>query len=343
MINDGRTAPPATVLVNGQRREVRTEPDTALLYVLRNHLGLKGTRFGCGVGLCGACMVMIDGRTAYSCDTPLWAVVDKEITTVEGLGAADWPHPVTEALIAGQAAQCGYCMSGVTIAAVELLRQNDRSLRRGGPRRPRPQPVPVWRAQPHRPRHTRGRGRTAGASEGCGMNPATRVVALPPSVAENPRLGDWLRVLPSGVVEIRPGKVELGQGVLTACPRWPPRNSTSASPGCAGTSGHRRKSRRGLHRRQLVHPAFRRRDPPRMRGGQGALSCRRRSWPRRAREQADRGRRPVLAPDGRSTSYWELADDALLDRAASGDISPRPLPPTTSSARACPGLTCLTS
>jgi nicotinate dehydrogenase subunit A len=125
MTNDERTASPAAVLVNGQRREVRTEPDTALLYVLRNHLGLKGTRFGCGLGLCGTCMVLIDGRAVYSCDTPLWAVLDKEITTVEGLGTADRPHPVTEALIDGQAAQCGYCMSGVTIAAVELLSRND--------------------------------------------------------------------------------------------------------------------------------------------------------------------------------------------------------------------------
>ena len=124
MTNDGRTAAPTAVLVNGQRREVRAEQDTALLYVLRNHLGLKGTRFGCGIGLCGACMVLVDGRAVYSCDTPLWSVLDNEITTVEGLGTADRPHPVTEALIAEQAAQCGYCMSGVTIAAVELLRRS---------------------------------------------------------------------------------------------------------------------------------------------------------------------------------------------------------------------------
>jgi nicotinate dehydrogenase subunit A len=125
MTNDGRTASPTAVLVNGQQREVRAEPDTALPYVLRNHLGLKGARFGCGIGLCGACLVLVDGHTAYSCDTPLSAVLDKEITTVEGLGSANRPHPVTEALIAGQAAQCGYCMSGVTIAVVELLKRND--------------------------------------------------------------------------------------------------------------------------------------------------------------------------------------------------------------------------
>ena len=113
-----------TVLVNGQHREVRTEPDTALLYVLRNHLGLKGTRFGCGLGLCGACLVLVDGLVAYSCDTPLWAVRGKEITTVEGLGTSDQPDPVTRALIAGQAAQCGYCLPGVIIAAVGMLGRN---------------------------------------------------------------------------------------------------------------------------------------------------------------------------------------------------------------------------
>ena len=123
-MDDERDAVPVTVLVNGQRREVRTEPDTALLYVLRNHLGLKGTRFGCGLGLCGTCLVLVDGRAAYSCDLPLWAARDKDITTVEGLGTPDQPHPVTRALIAGQAAQCGYCLSGVIIAAVGLLGRN---------------------------------------------------------------------------------------------------------------------------------------------------------------------------------------------------------------------------
>ena len=123
-MDDDRAGLATTVLVNGQRREVRTEQDTALLYVLRNHLGLKGTRFGCGLGSCGACLVLVDGLVAHSCDTPLWAVQGKEITTVEGLGPPDQPHPVTRALIAGQAAQCGYCLSGVIIATVGLLGQN---------------------------------------------------------------------------------------------------------------------------------------------------------------------------------------------------------------------------
>ncbi|WP_197501664.1 (2Fe-2S)-binding protein [Mycobacterium sp. 852002-51057_SCH5723018] len=107
--------------VNGRRHQVRAEDDTPLLYVLRNHLRLKGTRFGCGVGLCGACFVLADGRPIYSCDTPLWSVAGKSIRTVEGLGADGQPHPVARALIAGQAAQCGYCMSGIVVAAAALL------------------------------------------------------------------------------------------------------------------------------------------------------------------------------------------------------------------------------
>lgn len=115
----------ATVLVNGRREEVRTEPDTALLYVLRNHLGLTGTRFGCGIGLCGACLVLLDGRPAYSCDTPVWAAEGREVTTVEGLGSPGRPHPVAQAILDGQAAQCGYCISGVVIGAAALLAAND--------------------------------------------------------------------------------------------------------------------------------------------------------------------------------------------------------------------------
>lgn len=114
--------PVSTVSVNGRRREVRAEPDTALLWVLRHHLALKGTRFGCGLSLCGSCMVLVDGQAVFSCDTPLWSLDGKEITTIEGLAAAD--HPVTAALVAGQAAQCGYCVSGIAIAAAELLSRN---------------------------------------------------------------------------------------------------------------------------------------------------------------------------------------------------------------------------
>ena len=111
----------AEIEVNGERRHVAAAPDTPLLYVLRNELGLVGTRFGCGSGQCGACFVLIDGRAMASCDLPLSFALDKKITTVEGLGAQ---HPVQKALVRHQAAQCGYCMSGIVLSAVALLSQN---------------------------------------------------------------------------------------------------------------------------------------------------------------------------------------------------------------------------
>jgi nicotinate dehydrogenase subunit A len=118
-------APTASaVTVNGHLREVCAEPDTPLLYVLRNHLGLKGTRFGCGLGVCGACLVLVDGHTVFSCDTPLWAVDGKDVTTIEGLGADGEPHPVARSIVAHQAAQCGYCMSGIVVGAARLLTDN---------------------------------------------------------------------------------------------------------------------------------------------------------------------------------------------------------------------------
>src|SRR5690349_17545288 len=122
MAEEART--PSAVRVNGRTLEVRAELDTALLYVLRNHLGLKGTRFGCGLGVCGACLVLVDGHPAYSCDTPLWAVDGKDVTTIEGLGADGEPHPVARAIVSHQAAQCGYCMSGIVVQAARLLADN---------------------------------------------------------------------------------------------------------------------------------------------------------------------------------------------------------------------------
>jgi nicotinate dehydrogenase subunit A len=114
----------STVTVNGRPVRVQAEDDTALLYVLRNHLGLKGTRFGCGIGVCGACSVLVDGHPVYSCDTPLWSVTGKEVTTVEGLGSDGGPHPVARAIVEEQAAQCGYCMSGIVVNAASLLATN---------------------------------------------------------------------------------------------------------------------------------------------------------------------------------------------------------------------------
>jgi nicotinate dehydrogenase subunit A len=115
---------PITLNVNGVQHTVHAEPDTALLYILRNDLKLKGAKFGCGLGLCGSCTVLIDGHNVMSCDTPLWAAAGKAITTIEGLGNIDAPHALQRAFIAEQAAQCGYCLSGVIMTAAALLGRN---------------------------------------------------------------------------------------------------------------------------------------------------------------------------------------------------------------------------
>ena len=112
--------------VNGSEHEVCAAEDTPLLHVLRNQLGLKAAHFGCGTGQCGACRVLIDGKAVASCDTPLWAALGKRITTAEGLGDAAHPHPLQSALIAEQAGQCGYCLSGIVISAAALLQSKPR-------------------------------------------------------------------------------------------------------------------------------------------------------------------------------------------------------------------------
>jgi nicotinate dehydrogenase subunit A len=110
--------------VNGVEREVQAGDDTPLLYVLRNDLGLKSARFGCGTEQCGSCMVLIDGQVAYACTTPVSAARGRRITTVEGLGDETNPHPLQRALLDEQAAQCGYCLSGIMIRAAALLAEN---------------------------------------------------------------------------------------------------------------------------------------------------------------------------------------------------------------------------
>jgi nicotinate dehydrogenase subunit A len=112
-----------TLRVNGRSFEVRAEPNTPLLYILRNDLKLKGTRFGCGSGQCGACAVLFDGNALPSCETPLWSAVDHEITTIEGIGSGERLHPVQQAFVDHQAIQCGYCIDGIIVAAVALLKK----------------------------------------------------------------------------------------------------------------------------------------------------------------------------------------------------------------------------
>jgi nicotinate dehydrogenase subunit A len=110
--------------VNGSRRSVPAEADTPLLYVLRNDLALNGAKFGCGLAQCGACTVLLDGRAVRSCITEIQTIGEGEITTIEGLGTVDKPHPLQQAFIDEQAAQCGYCINGMIMTAKDLLDQN---------------------------------------------------------------------------------------------------------------------------------------------------------------------------------------------------------------------------
>ena len=107
--------------INGRVTQVEAEENTPLVYVLREELGLKGTRLGCGQSQCGACHVMLDGVSVPACDTPLWAAENKALVTIEGLGQPDALHALQQAFIDEQAAQCGYCVSGILVSAAALL------------------------------------------------------------------------------------------------------------------------------------------------------------------------------------------------------------------------------
>jgi nicotinate dehydrogenase subunit A len=110
--------------VNGKPHQVDADPATPLLYVLRDHLGLNGAKFGCGLGQCGACTVIVDGEAALSCVVPISVLQRRRITTLEGLGTMDNPGPVQRAFIEEQAAQCGFCIPGMIMRAQALLEKN---------------------------------------------------------------------------------------------------------------------------------------------------------------------------------------------------------------------------
>ena len=110
--------------INGRTQRVDADPHTPLLYVLRDHLAMNGAKFGCGLGQCGACTVLLDGRPVRSCQLPVANVIGKEIVTLEGLEIAGNPHPVQKAFIAEQTFQCGYCLNGWVLTAKALLDKN---------------------------------------------------------------------------------------------------------------------------------------------------------------------------------------------------------------------------
>ncbi|HEX7386304.1 MAG TPA: (2Fe-2S)-binding protein [Castellaniella sp.] len=110
-----------TLIVNGHEQKIKAEADSPLLYVLRNDLNLKGPRFGCGLGQCGACTVIMDGNAVRSCITPVSVAVGKTVTTLEGLGSSQHPDKIQQAFIDAQAAQCGYCINGMIMTAKAFL------------------------------------------------------------------------------------------------------------------------------------------------------------------------------------------------------------------------------
>ncbi len=113
-----------TLTINGEARSVAAAESTSLLEVLRNHLGLMGTRYGCGLEQCGSCMVLVDDQPAYACTRELGTVAGRKVTTIEGLGSETRPHPLQQAFLDEQAGQCGYCLSGILMSAKALLDRN---------------------------------------------------------------------------------------------------------------------------------------------------------------------------------------------------------------------------
>jgi nicotinate dehydrogenase subunit A len=113
-----------TFAVNGKTRQVEVAETVSLLEVLRNHLGLRGTRYGCGLEQCGCCMVLVDGQPAYACSREVGTIAGRDVTTIEGLGTQAEPHPLQQAFLDEQAGQCGYCLSGILISAKALLDRN---------------------------------------------------------------------------------------------------------------------------------------------------------------------------------------------------------------------------
>ena len=118
---------PITLTVNGRRQTVDVDPSTPLLYVLSDELAMNGPKFGCGLGQCGACTVIVKGQAIRSCVTPVKAVAGGEVTTLEGLGTVEKPHPIQQAFIDEQASQCGFCLSGVILSAKALIDRNPKA------------------------------------------------------------------------------------------------------------------------------------------------------------------------------------------------------------------------
>jgi len=228
-------------VVNGVPVEPAVDPATPLLFVLRNDLALHGVRSGCGIGACGACTVLVDGRPERSCQLPVSAVAGREVTTPEGLGTPERPHPIQQAFLDEQAAQCGYCVNGIVMTTAGLLAANpcpdpatirttiQTHLCRCGAHqrilraverlagRASPSSVETLRADEAR-NPARAAVRARGPGRANDSEPAHDVGSddLPGPLRRARNIEDWLRQLPDGRIEVRSGRAELGQGIRTA-------------------------------------------------------------------------------------------------------------------------------
>ena len=227
-------------VLNGKPVAADADPQTPLLWIIRDHIGLTGTKYGCGAGLCGACTVHVDGRAVRSCQTPLAALEGAKVVTIEGL-SADASHPLQKAWIAEQVPQCGYCQSGQIMKAAELLAGNPKPSRAADHRPHGRQYLSLRHLSPHR---RRGRARFEG-----GLSHDRRDQQLPrfPSrhagrprwpvvlprlrrrwaapgasaqadTADAVKVTPWVRIAPDGVITILTPGAEMGQGSMTSLP-----------------------------------------------------------------------------------------------------------------------------
>lgn len=213
-----------TLNVNGGTHIVHVDPETPLLYILRNDLGLKGVKYGCGSEQCGACKVLIDGQAVPTCKLPVKNVIGTQIVTIEGLGTPEHLHPLQETFIEEQAVQCGYCTSGMITAAQGLLNRTryptDEEIRTGmaenlcrcGTHERVRRAIKLRIGRPDRDElyHVYTGSPTGEAWEV--IDPEN----LPQSILQNPELDSWIRIDPNETITVFTGKVELGQGIKTA-------------------------------------------------------------------------------------------------------------------------------
>ena len=218
------TQPTIRLTVNGRIHDVDAAPDTALLYVLRNDLELNGPKYGCGLGECGACAVLIDGVAARSCVIPVSGCVERDIVTLEGLGSRDLPDPVQEAFIAEQAAQCGYCLNGMIMSTKALLLRSASSLGDRNARSAALQFVPMRRSYRNHARGNAGGGRSRrgarlmapGPADNRELRPGSLSVVRPAASGGKGAFETFVKITADGSVTAFNGHVDLGTGIRTA-------------------------------------------------------------------------------------------------------------------------------